>query len=137
MEATKLNVLVNGERCELEVLRLERDSATFKIGDRTYEVELEKSLPQSSSAPTNKNSQSALPKSSGADGEVCAPIPGVVVAILVKPGDKLAEGDLIFRLEAMKMENNIFAPQAGVVKEILVEEGHEVLDGQILLRLDV
>lgn len=57
---------------------------------------------------------------------VNAPLPGKVLAFLVKPGDKVNEKTDVFVLEAMKMENNIAAETEGVVKRILVSAGDNV-----------
>ena len=60
-------------------------------------------------------------------------IPGIIVAIKVKPGDTVKKGDTLIILEAMKMENNIPATTAGVIKEICVNTGDSVLDGADLV----
>lgn len=57
---------------------------------------------------------------------VNAPLPGRVISILVKVGDKVAVGQDVVILEAMKMENNISTDYAGTVKQILVQEGDTV-----------
>jgi glutaconyl-CoA decarboxylase len=61
-----------------------------------------------------------------------APIPGIITTVCVKVGDTVTVGDVILKLEAMKMENDISTPVAGTVKEIAVSEGAEVKDGQLL-----
>ena len=58
--------------------------------------------------------------------EVKAPLPGKVLSIKVKPGDKVNESDVLLILEAMKMENEILSPVAGVVKEIKVASDQTV-----------
>jgi biotin carboxyl carrier protein len=57
---------------------------------------------------------------------VNAPLPGRVISILVKVGDKVAVGQDVVILEAMKMENNVSTDYAGTVKQILVQEGDTV-----------
>ncbi len=66
-------------------------------------------------------------------GEVVAPLAGNIWKIEVKPGQKVEEGDLLFILEAMKMENEVLAERSGVVAEIRVKEGDAVDPGAILL----
>ena len=56
-------------------------------------------------------------------------ISGKVWKIEAKPGDRLAEGDTLLILEAMKMEIPVEMPSAGIVKEILVAEGDSVAEG--------
>jgi biotin carboxyl carrier protein len=74
-------------------------------------------------------------KASGSAGSVHAPIPGVVTKILVAVGDRVEAGQVVLKLEAMKMENDIAAPGPGTVKEVAVAEGAEVSDGQLLVAI--
>jgi biotin carboxyl carrier protein len=64
-----------------------------------------------------------------------APMPGVVLEVLVKPGAVLARGDAVLVLEAMKMRNTIRAPRAAVVEVVEVEAGQPVGPGDPLVRL--
>lgn len=68
--------------------------------------------------------------------EVRASLPGLVVAVTASPGNEVAEGDSLLRLEAMKMQNEIRAPRAGRVTAILVGVGQTVRTGDVLLRLE-
>jgi pyruvate carboxylase len=68
----------------------------------------------------------------GAPGTVGSPMPGVVVGVLVKPGDEISEGDTVATLSAMKMETSVPATASGVVKRVLVNVGDKV-DGDDLL----
>ena len=61
---------------------------------------------------------------------------GRVLSIKVKVGDRVARGDVLLLLEAMKMENEIKAPAKGVVKEILVSDGARVAEGETLVVLE-
>lgn len=67
---------------------------------------------------------------------VVAPLPGRVIEIKVKVGDKIAVGQEIAVLEAMKMENSITSDYAGVVKQILVAEGDAVQADGILIEVE-
>ena len=71
--------------------------------------------------------------SSGAVEDLYAPMPGLVLEILVKPGEEVKKGDSLLVLEAMKMENNIKSPADGVVKSIEIEKGQAVEKGQDLI----
>jgi biotin carboxyl carrier protein len=62
-----------------------------------------------------------------------APMPGLVVRIEAKPGDRVAMGSGLVVLEAMKMENELKAVAAGVVKSIRVAPGEAVEKGQVLV----
>ena len=54
-----------------------------------------------------------------------APMPGVILDIAVKPGDKVAYGELLCALEAMKMKNAIRAPRDVVIASVEVQEGQK------------
>jgi oxaloacetate decarboxylase alpha subunit len=56
--------------------------------------------------------------------------------VLVKPGDRVTEGQKIMVLEAMKMETDVSSPEAGIVTEMAVKEGDAVTVGQTLLSLE-
>jgi biotin carboxyl carrier protein len=64
---------------------------------------------------------------------VKSPMPGRVVKILVRAGERVAAGHAVVVVEAMKMENELRAPRAGVVREIRCAEGAAVEAGQDLV----
>jgi biotin carboxyl carrier protein len=63
-------------------------------------------------------------------------MPGVVVAIPVKPGDAVEAGQPVIVVEAMKMQNELGAEAAGVVVSIEVQVGSTVSGGDVLVRLE-
>ncbi|MEM0449323.1 MAG: biotin/lipoyl-containing protein [Methanomassiliicoccales archaeon] len=69
-------------------------------------------------------------------GSIVAPMPGKIVSIKVKPGDKVNTNQLLLILEAMKMENEILATEAGTVKEIKVKPGEMVEGGKTLMVIE-
>ena len=66
---------------------------------------------------------------------IVAPMPGIVLRIPVRVGQKVARGDVLCVLEAMKMKNPIPANQEGRVAEIAVKPGQAVAFGDLLVRL--
>ena len=72
------------------------------------------------------------PAAAAAAGSLLAPMPGAVVRVLAQPGDRVADGQLIVVLEAMKMEHRIAAPAAGVLAEIRAGAGSQVNAGDVL-----
>jgi len=70
-----------------------------------------------------------------AGGTVKAPMPGLVVRVLVEPGQTVAAGAGLVVLEAMKMENELKAPGAGVVATVAAQPGQAVEKGQVLVTL--
>ena len=67
---------------------------------------------------------------------VTAPMPGKIVKLLVKPGDKVQPRQGVVVVEAMKMENELRAGAAGTVSEVRVSEGASVEAGAILVILE-
>jgi pyruvate carboxylase len=65
-----------------------------------------------------------------------APMPGLVVTVAVKLGDKVAAGAKLLTLEAMKMETTLYAERDGKVTELLVTPGTQVDTNDLLLRLE-
>jgi len=64
-----------------------------------------------------------------------APIPGMVTALSATVGGKVAKGDKLATLEAMKMQTTIYAPADGVIAEVVVAVGDSLEGGDLLLKL--
>ena len=79
----------------------------------------------------------AKPAAPAADAKfsVAAPMPGNILAVNVKVGDKVAKGAVLCILEAMKMENEVMAPDAGTVTSVTVSKGSTVQAGDVLVTL--
>ena len=84
-----------------------------------------------------------LLKSMGLEGaltpkinDLKAPMPGLVLDIVIKAGDMVSKGDTLLILEAMKMENAIKAPADLKIKEIHTETGSAVDKNQVLITFD-
>ncbi|MDQ1267290.1 MAG: hypothetical protein QG635_2444 [Bacteroidota bacterium] len=105
--------------------RLAMDGMSFDINitDDTKKL-LNKFIRQSSS--THGSSASTIK----------APMPGMVVKILVQISDTVKKGDSLLIVEAMKMENSLKANASGTIKAIHVKEGQAVEKEQLLIELD-
>ncbi len=64
-----------------------------------------------------------------------APMPGVVVEVLVTPGQTVEQGDILAILESMKMQNEFKAPRAGQVHAVRVTAGDKVDQGTIMVTI--
>jgi 3-methylcrotonyl-CoA carboxylase alpha subunit len=71
-----------------------------------------------------------------ADGVITAPMPGKVSSVDISHGDKVAKGQRLLTLEAMKMEHALVAPFDGLVVELPASEGAQVSEGAVLVRVE-
>lgn len=101
------------------------DGELFNV--RIYPVPGVPSIKEISTVPAEKT----LPKDQ--KGAVLSPMQGMVLRLLVKPGDTVEKGKPVAVLEAMKMEMPVEAPQAGEVQEIFVFESEMVNAGDVLM----
>ena len=109
------------------------------INGTKYEVEVEELAAEGAvNAPAfNPNPAPAIlpaekPAATGGRS-VKAPMPGAILRVYVKPGDKIKAGDKLLVLEAMKMENEITAPEDGTVATVPVSAGTSVAAGAELV----
>ena len=63
-------------------------------------------------------------------------IPGVIKGIFIKKGQNVKEGDRLFILEAMKMQNSVYSPMHGKIKEILITSEQRVAKNELLVEFD-
>ncbi|HEX8467278.1 MAG TPA: biotin carboxylase N-terminal domain-containing protein, partial [Allosphingosinicella sp.] len=70
------------------------------------------------------------------DGTLLSPMPGRVISVDVRQGDRVAKGQKLLTLEAMKMEHSLTAPFEGVVAELGAVEGGQVSEGTLLVRVE-
>lgn len=71
----------------------------------------------------------------GAGEPIASPLPGTVLDVKVTSGQSVNAGDLLFVIEAMKMENEVLAPRAGTITSVLVQKGSSVDTGATLATL--
>lgn len=69
-------------------------------------------------------------------GEVKSTLPGTVIDILVKEGDAVEKGQLLFIHEAMKMLNRIVAPCPGVIAGVNVKVGDKIAKNHLMLKIE-
>ena len=68
--------------------------------------------------------------------QIVAPMPGKVIRLLVKPGDKVEAGQGLLVVEAMKMQNEVKSPKTGTVEKLQAKEGQAVNAGDVLAWID-
>lgn len=99
------------------------------LNGKKYEVDVSESdavlLNVSDAAPVAPAAAPAA-QSTAEGAKVLSPMPGTILEVKVQNGQAVKAGDVMFILEAMKMENDIVAPQDGTVKQIVVSKGASV-----------
>jgi biotin carboxyl carrier protein len=115
----------NGER-ESVFVASDGDAHFVHFRGRAYRVDAINAL--------DRAKREAAP-SDGAE-QLCAPMPGVVVDVLVKQGDQVGEGQLLMTIESMKLQTPIVAPHDAVVSEVRVGVGSNFEHGAVLVRLE-
>ena len=113
----KYIVTLNGKQYEVEVDEIE--ASVVNVSDAAPAQ-----TPAAPAAPA------APAQAQGA--HVIAPMPGNILAVNVKEGDRVTSGQVMFILEAMKMENEIVSPCDGTVKQVSAQKGSTVDSGAIL-----
>lgn len=126
----KFNITVNGNVYEVDVEEIVNGAPVA-----APVVSAPAAAPAAAPAPA---APKAAPVASGSEGSVKieAPMPGTVLKVNVKVGDKVSAGDAVVILEAMKMENEIAAPSDGVVASVNVSQGASVDTGALLITLN-
>ena len=128
----KFHILQNHKSYNLEVIHADYKLKRFsiKVNDNIYDLNLMTEL----DALLDK-----MGMSSGSDEKmdnVKAPMPGLVLDILVEIGQTINKGDNLVVLEAMKMENIIKANGTGIVKSIKVNKKDAVEKNQLLIEME-
>ena len=124
------HLLYNSKSYNIEVIKLNTEEKTLvlKVNSVKFNLQL-------------KDKYDELLHSLGLDNlaskkvnEIKAPMPGMVLKILVKDGADVKKGDPILVLEAMKMENIIKSPTDGIIKKIAAVQGVAVEKNQLLIQ---
>ncbi len=130
-------VSISIEEGKILIVRLISIGAPDKDARRTVSYELngitrETFILDKSVAPKTK----ARPKADLADlTQVAAPIPGLVATLAVSVGSKVAKGEKLLMMEAMKMQTTVYAPCDGVIAELHVTVGETVESKDLLIKL--
>jgi glutaconyl-CoA/methylmalonyl-CoA decarboxylase subunit gamma len=127
-----IRVSVDGEEFQV---RLEGDVAEVSKGSIPVMSMAAANPAALSTGPATLVQRSKSPSATGAKS-LTAPMPGVVLAVRVKVGDKVKRGEEVCTLESMKMELNILAGADGVVGKVHVSTGQTVSHGTVLVEFE-
>ncbi len=122
LDQTALLLAIDGRQYRVDMVRAGRERFVAVAGE-VYHFAPESGAPAAHGIATV------------ASPEIVAPMPGRVLQVLVQPGDRVAAGDGLLLLEAMKMENRLVAEAAARVSEVRVAAGEMVDGGQVLVVL--
>jgi glutaconyl-CoA/methylmalonyl-CoA decarboxylase subunit gamma len=132
---------IKGQEYEVDVKRLDNNTAEVEVNGTTYQVEVRQEAKQSKT-PILVRPEPSVPKSAhkfkkkiGSSNEVKSPLPGNIMHVFIRENDEVKKGDKLLMYEAMKMENTIYAEKDGVVAKIRVKPGDTILEGDVLLEI--
>jgi biotin carboxyl carrier protein len=132
LSANRFSILLNNQSFNAELIKKDVETKTFtvKVNENIYEIEI-------------ADKYDRLLHQLGFDNisthkvnDIHAPMPGMVLSLLVEPGQEIKKNDPVIVLEAMKMENVLKSAGDGKIKQIKVTVGEAVEKGQILIELE-
>ena len=102
------------------------------LNEKQYEVEVEKGKAVAAYIGEAPAPAPVAAAPAGAGDPVTSPMPGTILDVRCQQGQAVKNGDILFILEAMKMENEIFANKDGTVTSVGVSKGASVDTGSVL-----
>ena len=127
----ELIVKVDGKEYKVFVEETEEGKILVHCEGDVYEVETKKDIETSAIERLHKKE-----KSEDGEIEITAPLPGIIYEVKAKQGSQVNQGQSLFTLMAMKMENDVTAPRDGILKKIKVKKDENVNKGDVLAVLE-
>lgn len=139
-------ITIDGTTYSVDIGRIVDDKVDVVLDGKTYQVIVETPMRRVSKTPVIKRrhevmnvsevpDRTSAPGSVMTGGEILSPLPGLILKLLVKEGDKVSAGQPVAIMEAMKMENEIESPITGTVQEIVASEGDTILENAIIMKI--
>lgn len=135
----KFNVTVNGKAYAVEVEEVGAGNGGFTYQPVQQTPQAQQAAPafKAASAPQPQAAPAPKAQSGPVSGEtISAPMPGTILDVRVSEGQSVKAGDILFILEAMKMENEIVSPKDGVVNKIHTSKSSNVSTGDALITIE-
>ncbi|MBI2058464.1 MAG: biotin/lipoyl-binding protein [Nitrospirae bacterium] len=128
IDSRTLSLLTQGNSLRYSISGLDNDKVRISHGSHTWDAEVKSGSGGTVHAARRSAKKGRVP--------VLAPMPGKVLRVLCKEGDRVKAGDCISIIEAMKMENEIKCPKDGLIAKVEAREGDIVDSGETLLIVD-
>lgn len=124
-------IFIDGQKFEATLVNVNKEdkTVTLEINGKKTTVKIKEPMDDLLHAMGLDNALQAKVQ------DIKAPMPGLVLDILVSEGQTLEKGEKVLVLEAMKMENVIKSPSAGTVKRVSVSKGTAVDKNQVLIEM--
>lgn len=128
----ELNIIHNSKNYVAEILKSDFKSKKYqvKVNGNLYQVHIKNELD------LLIDELGLTLKDKKVEGNSIAPMPGLILDVLVNEGQEVKEGDALVILEAMKMENVMSAPKDGLIKKVHVKTGDAVDKKQVLIEME-
>ena len=132
VNAKNLHVLDNNSAFEVEIVHSDflNKTLSLSVNGNIYEVKLEDEYDQ------QVKKMGLLAVTTQKLNEVKAPMPGLIVDVMVEVGQEIVEGTPLLVLSAMKMENIILAQGEGIIKSIEIKKDDAVEKGQVIIEME-
>lgn len=133
--------VIDGHKYTTAVNEIGQNLAEVTVNGTTFRVEIEKEEQHASVARPTVNrvvsaAQAGAQTQAAGVQVVKSPLPGSIIKVCVKAGDKVEVGTELLTMESMKMENSIKSEYAGTVKAVYAEPGKNVMQEDRLLEIE-
>ena len=138
----KYKLTVNDQTYEVEIENINARPVVVTVDGQRFEVMPEvanqpqvktETVSKVESKPVAMNPLPAANQPIGGNSSLNAPLPGTIVEVFVKAGDKVEAGQVVLIIEAMKMKNSIRSIRGGMLKNVFVNVGQSVAHKQALI----
>ncbi len=140
-------ITINSHSHKVIVKKIQSENAVVEVNGKEFEVGIQRQYRRTMEPlevrPTKPVKESPVPSLpartsvSAAGKTINAPLPGLILKILVREGERITSNQTVVKMEAMKMENEIKSDKTGIIKKIWVTEGDAVLENTPLLTLEI
>ena len=132
ISASNFHLLKNNEAFDINVIHSDffNKTLTVSVNGNTYEVKIEDGYDQ------QVKRMGLFAVTAQKVNSIKAPMPGLIIDMMVKEGQEISEGTPLIVLSAMKMENIILSQGEGVVKSIEVKKDDAVEKGQLIIEME-